>query len=163
MNTGALPSRAGWNQSGGAHFIIMTDLANANGTTVSAYLNTFSNAASNSGGAFTQGSFKLVSAREAFGLPSDTAVGVAAAGVAVGAGKLLKDMGKTVVSSGRTFRKFQAVATGSANFVSSFGVQGGAAPSPANGNTGYADFYLEVGREGSAGAAAAPAPILRYF
>ena len=160
MNTGAFPSRAGWNQSGGAHFIIMSDLAAANGTTVSAFLNTFSNAPANSGGAFTQGSFKLVSAREAFGLPSDAAVGVAASGAAVAAGKLLKDRGKTGVSSGRTFRKFQAVGTGSANFANSFGVQGGPAVAP---NTGYADFYLEVGREGSAGATAAPAPIARYF
>jgi len=161
MNTGAHPSRAGWNQSGGAHFIVMTLLANANGTdATNSFLNVLSNAPANSGGAFTQGSFKQVSAREAFGLASDTSVGVGAAGAAVGAGKLLKDMGKTVVSSGRTFRKFQAVGTGSVNFSTSFGVQGGPAVAP---NTGYADFYLEVGREGSAGATAAPAPILRYF
>jgi hypothetical protein len=159
MNTGALPSRAGWNQSGGAHFIVMTALANADGITVTnSYLNTLSNAPANSGGAFTQGSFKQVSAREAFGLATDTTVGYLAAGLGVGAGKLLKDMGKTVVSSGRTFRKFQAVGTGTGNFTSTFGVQGGPAVAP---NTGYADFYLEVGREGAG--LATPAPILRYF
>jgi hypothetical protein len=159
MNTGALPSRAGWNQSGGAHFIVMTPLANTDGTVAAgSFLNVLSNAPANSGGAFTQGSFKQASAREAFGLATDTSVGVAAAFAAVGAGKLLKDMGKTVVSSGRTFRKFQAVGTGSGNFTSTFGVQGGPAVAP---NTGYADFYLEVGREGAG--TATPAPILRYF
>jgi hypothetical protein len=162
MNTGALPSRAGWNQSGGAHFIVMTALASTDGTVAAgSFLNVLSNAPANSGGAFTQGSFKQASAREAFGLATDTSVGVAAAFAAVGQGKLLKDMGKTVVSSGRTFRKFQAVGTGgsaTANFASTFGVQGGPAVAP---NTGYADFYLEVGREGAG--AATPAPILRYF
>ena len=156
MNTGAHPSRAGFNQAGGAHFIVMTSLGDAG-----AYINTLTSAGSNSGGAFVGPILASNSASNAFG--AKTVREGAEAVLAVAAGKLLKDMGKTIVSSGRTFRKFQAVGTGSANYASSFGVQGGAAPSPANGNTGYADFYLEVGREGSAGAAATPAPILRYF
>jgi hypothetical protein len=156
MNTGAHPSRAGWNQSGGAYFIIMTDLGNT-GT----YINTLTSAGSNSGGAFVNASLASNTASNAFGATS--AGEATAATTAVTAGKLLKDMGKTVVSSGRTFRKFQAVGTGSVNFANSFGVQGGPAPATANGNTGYADFYLEVGREGSAGTTAAPAPIARYF
>jgi hypothetical protein len=158
MNTGALPSRAGWNQSGGAHFIVMSPLADPAGiVTTNSFLNVLSNAPANSGGAFTQGSFKLVGAGEAFGIATG-GVGVGAAGLAVAAGKLLKDMGKTVVSSGRVFRKFQAVGTGAGNFTSTFGVQGGAAVAP---NAGYASFYLEVGREGAG--VATPAPILRYF
>jgi hypothetical protein len=66
-----------------------------------------------------------------------------------------------VVSSGRTFRKFQAVGTGSGNFTSTFGVQGGNPGVPTAANAGYASFYLEVGREGAG--TATPAPILRYF
>jgi hypothetical protein len=69
--------------------------------------------------------------------------------------KLLKDMGKSVVSGGRVFRKFAPVVATGAN--SSFGVVGAAGTAP---NTGYGSFYLEVGREG---AGAAPAPITRYF
>jgi hypothetical protein len=156
MNTGAHPSRAGWNQSGGAYFIIMTDLGNTG-----SFINTLTSAGSNSGGAFVNAGLASNSAVNAFGAATTAQSNAAIAGVQ--AGKLLKDMGKTVVSSGRTFRKFQAVGTGSANFASSFGVQGGPAPATANGNTGYADFYLEVGREGSAGTTAAPAPIARYF
>jgi hypothetical protein len=75
----------------------------------------------------------------------------------VGTGKLLKDMGKTVVSAGRTFRKFAPVVS-AAGTVSTFGVVGAAA---AGANAGYGSFYLEVGREGQG--PAAPAPIARYF
>jgi hypothetical protein len=73
-------------------------------------------------------------------------------------GKLIKDMGKTIVSSGRTFRKFAVAGTG-VNYNSSLGVAGGPAVAP---NTGYASFYLEVGREGSAGSTSLPAPVARY-
>jgi hypothetical protein len=73
-------------------------------------------------------------------------------------------MGKTIVSAGRTFRKFAAVGTGNPRYSSSFGVVGGAGASP---NGGYATFYLEVGREGNPGSGTAnngvPAPIARYF
>jgi len=144
MNTGAFPSRAGWNQSGGAHFIVMTQLDNT-------HINKLNSAGSNSGGAFVGPTFALVAA-------NDAAIGLGAADVA--AGKLLKDMGKTLVSSGRTFRKFQAVGTGAVKFASTFGVNGAGTVAP---NPGYGSFYLEVGREGSAGATAVPAPILRYF
>jgi hypothetical protein len=73
----------------------------------------------------------------------------------VGAGKLLKDMGKSVVSANRVFRKFAPVVQGLG--VSSFGVTGAAGTAT---NTGYGSFYLEVGREGQG---ATPAPIARYF
>jgi hypothetical protein len=76
----------------------------------------------------------------------------------VAANRLIKDMGKTVVSSGRTFRKFAPVMNNIAG-VSSFGVVGGPATAP---NAGYGSFYLEVAREGLAGNSA-PAPIARYF
>jgi hypothetical protein len=115
------------------------------------HINKLNSAGSNSGGAFVGPTFALVAA-------NDAAIGLGAADVA--AGKLLKDMGKTLVSSGRTFRKFQAVGTGAVKFASTFGVNGAATVAP---NPGYGSFYLEVGREGSAGATAVPAPILRYF
>jgi hypothetical protein len=73
----------------------------------------------------------------------------------VGLNKVLKDMGRTVVSAGRTFRKFAPVVAGLG--ATSFGTVG----APASGaNAGYGSFYLEVGREG---VGATPAPIVRYF
>lgn len=156
MNTGSFPSRAGWNQSGGAHFIIMTDLGNS-GT----YINTLLAAGSNSGGAFATPTLASNSASNAFG--ATTAGHQTEAIAAVTAGRLLKDMGKTIVSSGRTFRKFQTVGGGAGNYASTFGVQGGNPGVPTAANAGYASFYLEVGREASAGGARLPAPIVRYF
>jgi hypothetical protein len=86
-------------------------------------------------------------------LPATTSAANALA--TVGANKVIKDMGRTVVSAGRVFRKFAPVVNTGAN--SSFGVVGVAA---AGANAGFGSFYLEVGREG---AGAAPAPIARYF
>jgi hypothetical protein len=147
----AFPSRAGFNQSGGAHFIVMTSLTDS-------HINTLASAGSNSGGAFVNPTFGSNTAAIAFG--ATTTNGSNAATAAVAQGKLLKDMGRTVVSANRTFRKFAAVGTGSANFNSSFGVQGGPASAP---NAGYGTFYLEVCREGNPGSTGVPAPILRYF
>jgi hypothetical protein len=58
-------------------------------------------------------------------------------------GALLKDMGKTVVSSLRTFRKVQFVYPG-AGANSSFGVAGSAATN----NVDYFTGYIELGFEG---------------
>jgi hypothetical protein len=71
---------------------------------------------------------------------------------AAGAG-LLKDMGRTVVSSNRTFRKVQLVLTG--NQLSSFGVSGPAGTTP---NQDYYTGYIELGFEGSG----TPAPVARF-
>ena len=147
MNTGAHPLRAGFNQSGGAHFICMSPLeATPGGTAV--YVNTLASAGSNSGGAFVGPTFALATMSNVLGA-GVTAHTNAIALVAQGA--VLKDMGKTVVSSGRVFRKFAPVSRNTSN-----GVIGGAAVAP---NTGYASFYLEVGMGTST---AAPAPIARY-
>jgi len=144
MNSAAHPVKAGFNQSGGAYFIVMTQLDNT-------HLNKVTAAGSNSGGAFVPPTLALAAA-------NDAAIGLVAGEVAPG--KLLKDMGKTIVSSGRTFRKFAAAGTGNNRYASSFGVAGLPPVAP---NAGYGSFYLEVGREGSAGAAAVPAPVARYF
>jgi hypothetical protein len=144
MSSGAnaFGARAGFNQSGGNHYIIMTQLDNTN-------INKVSVGATGSGGAVTAPTFALAAA-------NDATIGLGAADVA--AGKLLKDMGKSVVSAGRIFRKFESVGTGAAKFNSTFGVNGAAGTAV---NAGYGTFYLEVGREGAGPAAAAP--ILRYF
>jgi hypothetical protein len=97
-----------------------------------------------------------VSAQDVFGVATANADEAANE---FGAGKLIRDMGKTIVdANGRTFRKFAVAGTG-ANYSRSFGVAG--APATALG-TGYATFYLDVGRDGQTGATL-PAPIARYF
>jgi hypothetical protein len=151
--TNAFPSRAGFNQSGGAHFMTLVALEPTPGTAATSYVHALVNAGSNSGGAFVNPTLSTVTMTSIIGAGTTTAN---AAGF-VGANKMLKDMGRTVVSAGRTFRKFAPVVAGLG--VSSFGVAGG----PAVGaNTGYGAFYLEVGREG-ASAGLGPAPIVRYF
>jgi hypothetical protein len=70
---------------------------------------------------------------------------VASAGAA-----LLKDMGKTIVSSTRTFRKIQLVAPPKSDVnTSTFGVAG-----DVNTSADYLTGYIEMGFEGSGAAAA---------
>ena len=150
--TNAFGANAGFNQSGGAYFMCIQALDNT--VAVGSFINTLTAAPSGSGGAVVAPTLALVSMSSVIGLNTN------AASTLVGTGKLLKDMGKTVVSAGRTFRKFAPVVQGLG--VSSFGVVGAAARGA---NAGYGSFYLEVGREGFAGSATAgaPAPIARYF
>ncbi len=65
------------------------------------------------------------------------------------AGALLKDMGRTYLSSGRTFRKVQLVVAQSAvpGTASTFGVGGDAGGGSGNG-TDYYTGYIELGFEG---------------
>jgi hypothetical protein len=72
---------------------------------------------------------------------------VAAAGVG-----LLKDMGKTIISANRTFRKIQLVANG-AGSSSTFGVAGDVTTS-----ADYLTGYIELGFEGTG----APAKVARF-
>jgi len=73
---------------------------------------------------------------------------------AAGAG-ILRDLGKTVVSGGRTFRKIELVVrqTGS---NSTFGVEGNALGT--NPNADYLTGYIEFGFEGTG----QPAPVVQY-
>jgi len=151
--TNAFPSRAGFNQSGGAHFMTLTPLFATNATTASAFANVILNASSNSGGAFSNATFVPVTASNLVAA-SSSGIATNAYNLLSASNIMLKDMGRTVVSSGRTFRKFAPVFSGAA--ASTFGVTGGPGVSP---NTGYANFYLEVGREG----VGVGAPIVRYF
>ena len=109
-----------------------------------------------SGGAGAGGSFLP----GVFSAASWTAAGTGGAGAvlssisSVGAGGLLKDMGKTVVSSNRTFRKVQLVVPNSNTTLSTFGVRG------QSGTTGE-DFltgYIELGFEGNG----TPAPVAHF-
>ena len=61
-----------------------------------------------------------------------------------GAGKL-RDLGKTLLSSGRMFRKVQVVVPNTAT-TSTFGVEGGTNTSP---NVDYLTGYIELGWEGN--------------
>ena len=149
--TNAFPAKAGFNQSGGGYFITVGALDGAAGVTGS-YINTITTAPTGSGGAAVAPVLATTAMSTVLGIASATN-----ASTMVGTGKLLKDMGKTVISAGRTFRKFAPVVS-NANTVSSFGIVGAAGTTT---NAGFGAFYLEVGREGQG--ATAPAPIARYF
>ena len=68
---------------------------------------------------------------------------------------LLKDLGKNVVSAGRTFRKIQLVVRQSGT-TSTGGVEGNALAT--NPNADYLTGYIEFGFEG----AGQPAPVAQY-
>jgi hypothetical protein len=105
----------GFNQTGGAYYTIITSLVGSNVLQYSG--------SSGSGGAHLPGNFTATTFTASYSNVYE-------------AGKLLKDMGKTVVSAGRTFRKFQPVVAPASGGSASFGV------------AGY-EGYLELGREGS--------------
>lgn len=96
--------------------------------------------------------------------PTSAAVFSTASWAAVGAGAslssissaggVLKDMGKTVVSSLRTFRKVQIVLPNS-NGLSTFGVGGKAATAAGE---DYFTGYIELGFEGQG----SPAPVAHF-
>jgi hypothetical protein len=81
--------------------------------------------------------------------PISTQLGTAGSAV-------LKDMGKTLLSSGRTFRKVQLVNATAANSSVTFGVAGKASTTP---NEDYYTGYIELGFEG---AGANPAPVAHF-
>ena len=105
---------------------------------------------SGAGGSFAQGSFSTASWATLWyngkGNPYLSSLKAAGAG-------LLRDMGKTVTSSGRTFRKVQLLQNG-AGFVSTGGVAGqnGAGTTPVQ---DYLTGFIELGFEG----AGTPAPV----
>jgi hypothetical protein len=146
--TNAFNAKGGFNQSGGAYFMTLAALETVAGT-AGPFINVLVNAGSNSGGAFSNPTLSTVTMSNVIGTGTTAAN---AAGL-VGSNKMLKDMGRTVVSAGRTFRKFAPVVAG---LPSSFGTVGQAGATP---NAGFGSFYLEVGREG----AGTPAPVVRYF
>jgi len=132
-NSAAHSVKGGFNQSGGSYFIVVTDISSK----LFAYT-----PGTGSGGAAGAGTVAPVVA-------ATLAAGTTP--IALTAGKLIKDMGKSVVVGGVTYRKFQAVVAPTAVNA---GGQAGRTPE-------YYSFFLEVGREGAANAS--PAGIARYF
>ena len=99
-----------------------------------------------SGGAGAGGSFLPGNFSAANWASSDARVSTINA---VGAGGLLRDMGKTVVSSNRTFRKVQLIAPSLAGGV--VGVETTSGP--------YLTAYIELGTGNALATAASPAPV----
>jgi hypothetical protein len=128
---------SGYNQSGGGYLLIVS-------TIVPAQLNVLT-PGSGSGSATRTGTFAAAGISD---LPNNISTFFTC-------GKLLKDMGRTVVSSGRTFRKVQAVVGTLSAPSPSFGVNG---VSP-----NYASFYLETGREGAAATEGNIPLVVRYM
>jgi len=121
----AYSTKAGYNQNGGAYYVTLA--------TVAANFLTYAGG-SNSGGATTVGTFTPYS------YATDGANNTSSL---LSTNKVIKDMGKTVVSAGRTFRKFQAVVAQTLN-------TGGISGQPAGTvNPGYLTGYLELPREGN--------------
>ena len=87
------------------------------------------------GGSFQVGSFATASWAQGGASASKFTSSISA----VAAGGLLRDMGKTVVSAGRTFRKIQLMTSS----VSTGGVNGTAAGG--NPNVDYLTGYIELG------------------
>jgi len=151
-NSAAHSVRGGFNQSGGAHFIVLQALEGKMYAYTPGTL---------SGGAATSGSVALVT-------PTTLAGNLTSPNVMVSVGEIIKDMGKSVVvkdtgtGASVTYRKFQAVQTPAAVLpLPGAGGQVGRSPE-------YFSFYLEVGREGQQGTTltaspAGPAQIARYF
>lgn len=139
MATGsaAFGVKGGFNQSGGGNYVVVTALTQGQIYDVPAI--------SGSGGS-TMFPAPVVQANTG----SQWAAGLSSVTVA---GSILKDMGKTYISSQRTFRKFQVVsnaaagASGQASGAASFGVTGQAAGATTNSLSGYFTFYLETSRE----------------
>ena len=106
-------------------------------------------AGSGAGGSFAQGSFSTASwatlTYNGKTNPYLSSINAAGAGI-------LRDMGKTIVSAGRTFRKVQLLLN-SANFVSTGGV-GGQNPAT-NPVQDYLTGFIELGFEGQG----TPAPV----
>lgn len=153
--SGAFPLKAGFNQSGGQYLYIVSNAIEAAGGAAK-YLNNYSGG-SGSGGATTVGYFSSVSLADL-----GTTGGVS---TLFGLGRLVRDMGKTVVSAGRTFKKIQAVGPTPDNSSPTFGVTGAAATAT---NPGYATFWVETGfaganADGATTANIAPAPFVRML
>jgi len=88
------------------------------------------------GGSFLPGGFGLAAWAQGGTTPSKFTSSISA----IGAGGLLRAMGKTVVSAGRSFRKIQLIT----NTVSTGGVNGPAGVTT-NPNVDYLTGYIELG------------------
>jgi len=104
------------------------------------------NGGSGAGGSFLPGAF---SAADWAGTGANGAGRLLSSISSVGAGGLLRDMGKTVVSSNRTFRKVQLITPSLAGGVTGSNVTSGP----------YLTAYLELNSGNALASHAAPAPV----
>jgi hypothetical protein len=140
QSSAAFGSKAGYNQSGGDYYIILSTIGMD-------AVNVFT-PGTGSGGATLQGTLTA-------GTVANLGAGNGNFSVNnFGQYKVLRDMGKTVVSAGRTFRKFQSAV---AQSLSTGGVTGGISGVT---GSGYLTAYLEVAREGAAVPSVLIAPMM---
>ena len=145
FNSGSGSAGIGFNQNSGGYYITLV-----NG--VASYAKTVVNG-TGSGGATLPATVSNYNWAAAGGGSADNYPST----LVDSAGKLIRDLGRTVVSAGRAFRKFQAVDQGNAA-ASTFGVAGAVTGA----NAGYLTFYLEVPRGGAGPVRDAVAPIARF-
>ena len=107
------------------------------------------NGAAGAGGSFLPGNFSGADWADTAG--AATAGKLLSSISSIGQGGLLRDMGKTVVSSNRTFRKVQLMVPGAAGTGGVHGVTTTKEP--------YLTGYIELATGNSLLAAAAPAPV----
>lgn len=140
--SGAFGVNGGYSQSAGGYYVTTASL-------MSQFM-TYSGG-SGSGGATTVGTMALYSASAPAGENFSTLINAS--------GKVLRDMGVRVVSAGRTFRKFQALAPVAST---SNGIVGNVAGTV---NPGYVTGYLEVGSPYTlgTGSGAVPPAIVKAF
>ena len=138
------PVGRGLKQSAGGFFIPLGNVA----TQVLQYTTV-----GGAGGSFLAGSFALA----VWGQGGSSASRFTSTISSVAAGGLLRDMGKTVVSAGRTFRKIQLITS----TVSTGGLNGAAAGG--NPNVDYLTGYIELasGLNGIT-PGSTPAPVAYY-
>ena len=105
------------------------------------------------GGSFSTAKWATTYAKGGFGNATQGNVYLSSI-LTAGAG-ILKDMGRTVVSANRTFRKVQLVTSGRGSTISTFGVGGAVGTNPVE---DYLTGYIELGFEGTG----SPAPVAHY-
>ena len=126
--SGAFSAKAGYNQSGGGYLYVVSTIINSQLLT------------------YTPDSASFAAANLT-NMPSGVST------LFVG-GRVVRDMGKAVVSSSRVFKKIQGIAS-ETNAPSTEGVTGPAATTT---NPGYATFYVETTPNQSL-----PIPLVRYL
>jgi len=129
--SGAFSAKAGYNQSGGGYLYVVSTIINSQLLTYTP-------------GSASVGSFAPANLTN---MPSGVST------LFIG-GRVVRDMGKTVVSSGHVFKKIQGVAS-ETNAPLTGGVTG---PAETTTNPGYATFYVETTPNQST-----PVPLVRYL
>lgn len=104
------------------------------------------------GGSFSTARWATTYARGGFG--NATLGNVYLSSILTAGAGVLRDMGRTVVSANRTFRKIQLVTSGRGSTLSTFGVGGAAGTNPVE---DYLTGYIELGFDGNSGA-----PVAHY-